>query len=67
MYKIEQLLGPAPYGSLSEIVMIDLDKFDWERPVPIACSLAETESYADGIVADTLHAQHRKQRPTFRA
>ncbi|EFA10946.1 hypothetical protein TcasGA2_TC001777 [Tribolium castaneum] len=30
-------------------------------------TVAETESYADGIVVDTLHAHFRKLRPNFEA
>lgn len=37
---------------------IDLDKFDWETWVPIACRSVRwngNESYADGILADSLY------------
>lgn len=32
--------SPGPYTLLRTIPEIDPDKFDWERPVPIACSAA---------------------------
>lgn len=40
LYKIGRLTVLGPTGRLRAIPEIDPDKFDWERPVPIACSAA---------------------------